>query len=105
MALKTPENGFYYHYKHDPHGARYNYMYEVTGVGENTEARENLFVLYRPLSPDSPAYQKGKCFYVRPLEMFMEEVEKGGKRISRFTKITDPDLIIELENIRDQMYA
>ncbi len=43
-----PEKGFYYHYKHDPHGKKYNYMYEVVGIARNTE--ENTFtVLYRPL--------------------------------------------------------
>jgi hypothetical protein len=36
--------------------------------------------------------------------MFMEEVTKDGKTFARFQKITDPEIIKKLEEIRSQMY-
>lgn len=105
LPMNVPEKGFYYHYKHDPAGTVNNYAYEVMGIGEDTEARDTQFVVYRPLSTDSPAWQKGRLFYLRPLEMFMEEVEKEGKRLPRFTRITEPALLAQLEALRSSMYT
>jgi hypothetical protein len=105
LPERVPEKGFYYHCKHDPAGAFNNYAYEMLGVAEHTEEREMRFVIYRPLSEDSPAWQKGKMFYARPLSMFMEEVEKDGKRFPRFAKISDPSLIEKLEALRKEMYG
>ena len=96
-----PKKGFYYHYKHDPHGAFNNYSYEVIGIGRNSEEK-TLTVLYRPLYENEwllPAdYQS------RPLEMFMETVEKEGKTMPRFTQIVDSEIIARLTEIRDRMY-
>ena len=36
--------------------------------------------------------------------MFMENINKDGEKMQRFTKITDPKIISELEKIRDKMY-
>ena len=33
IPQRVPENGFYYHYKHDPNGPLNDYAYEVVGVG------------------------------------------------------------------------
>lgn len=112
MPRKVPEPGFYYHYKHDPAGTVNNYAYEVIGVGFHTEddARpgEEHFLVYRPLY-EAYVYKASKelgipCFDNRPLEMWMEDVEKNGKTIPRFTKITDSKIITELTKIRDEMY-
>ncbi len=110
-ALKTPErvpeNGFYYHYKHNPEGTINDYAYEVVGVGYHTEddcrPEDTNLVVYRPLY-ESSVYKAGKSFDVRPLKMFMEEVTKEGKTFPRFTKITDPELIAKLEKIKGEMY-
>jgi hypothetical protein len=40
----------------------------------------------------------------RPLEMFMESVKIDGKTVPRFTRITEPELIEELQNVRQKMY-
>jgi hypothetical protein len=105
---EVPENGFYYHYKHDPDGAINNYAYEVIGVGRYTEdecfLRDMHMVVYRPLYEDAPVYQAGKLFDLRPLEMFIEYVTKSGKTFPRFKKITDAAVIKELEKIRARMY-
>jgi len=109
---QVPENGFYYHYKHDPSGEVNNYAYEVVGVGFHTEddarAGEEHFVIYRPLY-EATVYQASKelgvpSFDARPLEMFMEEVEKEGIKIPRFHKITEPATITALTKISSEMY-
>jgi hypothetical protein len=98
----VPEKGFYYHYKHDPKGDLYNYIYEVVGVGRNTEEK-TLTVLYRPLYESD--WMRPVDYQSRPLPMFMENLMKDGVEVPRFTKITDPELIKKLEIIRDEMYA
>ena len=105
---KIPENGFYYHYKHDPLGSVNNYAYEVMGVGHHTEddcrPEDANMVVYRPLYEGS-VYKAGKMFDIRPLGMFMESVTKNGETIPRFRKITDPAVIAELEIIKNSMYS
>ncbi len=112
MPKQVPEAGFYYHYKHDPNGPVNNYAYEVVGVGFHTEddARpgEEHFLVYRPLY-EASVYKASKdlgipCFDNRPLEMWMEDVEKDGRKFPRFRKITDPSIIAELEEVRGEMY-
>ncbi|MHB1163391.1 MAG: DUF1653 domain-containing protein [Minisyncoccota bacterium] len=111
MPQQVPEKGFYYHYKHDPNGTVNNYAYEVMGVGFHTEdARpgEAHFLVYRPLY-EASVYKASKeldmpCFDNRPLEMWMEEVEKDGKKFPRFQRITDSAAVAELERIRSKMY-
>lgn len=113
MPTQVPQEGFYYHYKHDPNGSVHNYAYEVIGVGFHTEddARpgEAHFLVYRPLYPEAAVYQAAQalqipCFDNRPLEMWMSIVEKDGEIIPRFTKINDPKTIAALEEIRTTMY-
>jgi hypothetical protein len=96
-----PDNGFYYHYKHDPEGEINNYSYEVIGVALNTESRDYA-VLYRPLYENIFLAPANYC--ARPLGMFMENVEKDGKIIPRFTKIDDEGVIKKLEVLRKGMY-
>ena len=112
LPKKVPELGFYYHYKHDPNGPVENYAYEVLGVGFHTEdfvkPGEEYFLIYRPLY-DALVYRTSKalnfpCFDARPLEMWMGNVEKDGKTIPRFQKITDPAIISRLEGIRSWIY-
>jgi hypothetical protein len=104
---RVPDNGFYYHYKHDPNGPVGNYAYEVVGVGCHTEddcrPEDVHMVVYRPLYEDS-VYTLGKLFYLRPLHMWVEDVTKDGKTFPRFQKINDPEVIAELETIREEMY-
>ncbi len=109
IPKEFPEKGFYYHYKHDPAGSINDYAYEVLGVGLHTEGNhsemspDDLFVVYRPIH-EAYVYKMGKMFDIRPLEMFMGEVEKDGKVLKRFTKITDEKVIAELKKKRDEMY-
>jgi hypothetical protein len=63
--------GRYRHYKGND--------YEVIGVGQHSETLENL-VVYRALYGTHD-------LWVRPLEMFTEEIEVDGKKIPRFAFI------------------
>jgi len=102
--LKVPGEGFYYHYKHDLRGSFNNYAYEVMGVGHHTEKEGTYFVVYRPLYESASVYKNGKMFDIRPLSLFMEEVEKKGVRTPRFEKIEDSGLRAKLKRLRNEMY-
>jgi hypothetical protein len=113
MPDRVPEPGFYYHYKHDPSGAVNNYAYEVVGIGFHTEDSalpgDEHFLIYRPLYEDAKVYVAAKvlgmpCYDNRPLRMWMGSVEKDGKTVPRFKKITDPKVFTELAAIRSKMY-
>ncbi len=100
------QKGFYYHYKHNPSGELNNYAYEVLNIGHHTEVEdfeEAAMVIYRPLY-EAKVYVAGKHWDARPYNMFIENVVKDGKEISRFTPITDKEVISKLEQIRDRMY-
>lgn len=125
MISLIPEKTFYYHYKHDPNGEVNNYAYEVLNIGHHTEiphgenvgVDESEMVVYRPLYESAFVYKAGKHWDVRPLAMFMEEVRKparnasviadageDGKTFQRFQKITNPETVMKLTEIRDFMY-
>ena len=109
LPKEIPEKGFYYHYKHDPEGKVYNYAYEILGVGHHTEddcrPEDEYMMAYRPLYEDALVYKLGKLFDLRPLGMWMGDVELKGKVVKRFTRITDPAVIAELVARRIQMYG
>lgn len=104
---KVPENGFYYHYKHDSQKEVNNYAYEVVGVGCHTEddcrPEDANMVVYRPLY-EASVFKAGKLFDLRPLEMWIGNVLKDGKTTPRFSKISDPEIIMRLEKVKKQMY-
>lgn len=81
--MKTNEfkPGVYEHYKSTPSDRRY---YLVLGKARHTETDE-LLAVYVPLYhvPEHP----GPRIQVRPLAMFLEDVEYNGKRLPRFTYI------------------
>jgi hypothetical protein len=108
VPADLPENGFYYHFKHDPTGPLNNYAYEVIGTGCNTEGdwikAETYFVVYRPLYEESAMYQNGKLWCLRPLTMFMEDITKDGGSVPRFHKITNPEIIAALQEKSGEMY-
>lgn len=75
--MTAPVPGIYHHFK-DPEK-----LYEVLGTAFHTETEEDL-VLYKPL------YETDKAFFVRPVGMFMEEVDKPelGYQGPRFVRIS-----------------
>lgn len=65
------EPGTYRHYKGN--------LYEVIGTATHSETEETL-VVYRPLYGDGG-------LWVRPLEMFLSDVEVDGVPVPRFAPI------------------
>ena len=92
--------------QHDPNGPLNNYAYYIYGVGHHTEddcRPEDAFMqVYRPLYETAYAYRNGGMFDLRPLYMFHKPAIVNG--VSRFTKITDPEVIARLGAIKARMY-
>ena len=102
QSLNLPQKGFYYHYKHDAKKEFNNYVYEVMGIGRNTEDK-TYTVLYRPMYKNdwfSPADAQS-----RPLNMFNECVEVNGVIMPRFKKIEDEAIVMRLDEIKLEMYG
>ncbi len=75
--METPEPGIYAHFK-DP-----DKKYEVLGIAMHTETEE-MMVAYKPLYDGAAA-----PLFVRPLAMFLEEVDKPelGYKGPRFIRV------------------
>jgi len=67
--------GKYRHYKGP--------LYEVIDIARHSETEEEL-VVYRTLYGEF-------SLWVRPLDMFTEEIEYEGKRVKRFTYVGEMD--------------
>ena len=117
MALPIPEKrpavGFYYHYKHfGPDGAPnpdpYRYAYFVHPIGFHTEddcaERDRVFQVYQPIYPSSVFTEGEGAYDLRPLPMIYEQAEYGGRKVDRFTKITDPEILAKLKARYWEMY-
>ncbi len=106
--ITLPAPGYYYHFKHDPHGPVNNYAYYIYGVGHHTEddcrAEDAFMQVYRPLYEDSYAYRNGGLFDLRPVSMFFKPAERDGKPVPRFTRIVDPDILRQLTAIKERLY-
>jgi hypothetical protein len=69
-TAKGLKKGVYKHYK--------GKMCRVLGVAHHSETLEEM-VVYQE--------EEGKLLWVRPLRMFLEEVEVDGKKVKRFARI------------------
>ncbi|WOH38294.1 DUF1653 domain-containing protein [Thalassotalea fonticola] len=70
MSIPT---GKYQHFKGN--------FYQVLHVAKHSETEEE-FVVYQPLYGE-------KDIWIRPLAMFNETIERDGKTLLRFSKVTD----------------
>lgn len=77
MNTAIVKGGLYRHYK--------NKMYRAVDVVRHSETLEEL-VLYEALYEN----KLGKL-WVRPLQMFLEDIELEGKQMPRFTFMGDVD--------------
>ena len=78
----------------------------ASGITQRTTVpEEDAFMqVYRPLYENSYAHRNGGLFDLRPLQMFYEPAIKDDRPVARFTKITDPNIIAELREIKSRMY-
>ena len=67
------EKGLYEHYKNKK-------LYRVHGIARHSETLEE-FVIYEP------QYESDAQFWIRPLSMFLENVEYQGIKQPRFKKV------------------
>lgn len=72
-SLAEIKTGTYKHYK--------NNEYEVLGFGRHTETGEE-FVIYKPKNGNDK-------LWIRPFEMFFEDVEINGELVPRFQFISN----------------
>ncbi len=79
--------GKYQHYKGN--------SYEVLGVAKSSENKDENFVIYKQLY-DGPEFPMG-TLWVRPKEMFFEQVEINGQKVPRFKFIRE-NLLAEVEH-------
>lgn len=68
------KTGIYRHYKGNE--------YRVHSVARHSETLED-YVVYEPL------YKSEAAFWIRPIEMFLEDVEVDGKKVPRFQFIRE----------------
>lgn len=107
LPEQMPEPGFYYHYKHDATKGVRDYAYFIWGTEHHTEdvpPEEAHFMNYQPLYESAFVYRHGKMFDNRPLAMFFQDVDWNGKKVARFTRITDPEVVKELQKVHQEMY-
>jgi len=109
-----PVEGFYYNHKHDPEKGIRDHAYYICGVGFHTERNcrpeDASMGVYQPLYESAPVYEASlemgvPTFDLRPLAMLMETVPKEVEEVPRFQKITDPQVIAELQAVRKEMYG
>src|SRR5438477_12486251 len=106
---QRPESGYYYHFKHDPAGPLNNYAYYIYGVGHHTEddcrTEDSFMQVYRPLYENFLRLPERR-FVRPPTAVHVSQARHpGGERGVRFTKITDPVVITELQALKTRLYA
>lgn len=69
----------YKHYKGE--------TYEIISISRHTETGE-VFITYKPISYESDWLKENSCdSFTRPLDMFIENIERDGYSGPRFVKI------------------
>jgi hypothetical protein len=76
-------------YKHYKSTGGLDHLYVVRGIAKHSETDE-LLVVYEALYASKWLLESKADFTVRPLEMFMEQVEIDGKTKQRFELLSDP---------------
>ena len=87
--MEIPQPGeIYRHYKYNPDGEENNYTYRIVAIGYDTEV-DNEVVIYEPLYDSEHLNDFSATVYVRPLEMFVGEVDVEGESRGRFVKLEE----------------
>lgn len=86
----TPKIGAIY--KHYKSTGGLDHLYIVRGIAKHSETDE-LMVVYEALYTNSWLIESQADFTVRPLEMFLSQVEIDGKSVQRFEIISDSKVL------------
>jgi hypothetical protein len=82
-----PQKGeIWIHYKHDSNGPENNFTYEIMGLVVHTET-EDILVCYKPLYESEYIQGKEVDYFVRPLSMWDDHIEKNEYSGPRFKKL------------------
>ena len=73
MERKFNKGDIVQHFKREKMTEKQLYLYEIIGTARHTENKEELMI-YKPLYPTECT--NGVDFAVRPLEMFLSEVDR-----------------------------
>lgn len=76
-SMGAVKKGIYQHFKGN--------LYEVIGLAKNSENLEEEWVVYRPLYKSEIVTD----LCIRPKKMFLETVERDGKKMKRFKFIKE----------------
>lgn len=90
------KKGFYYHFKHNPNLSVNNYAYKLVGIAKHSETEE-ITVIYRPMYKNE--WLGEAELMSRPIDMFMDTVDKPEYTGPRFRLIEDPEIISKLNDI------
>lgn len=94
------KKGFYYHFKHNPNQSINNYAYWLVGIAKHSETEE-ITVIYKPMYKNE--WLGGVELISRPIDMFMDTVEKPEYSGPRFRLMEDPEIIARLSVLRDDL--
>lgn len=81
MSLQI-KSGIYHHYKSKEE------LYKIIGIGRDTENNCEEVVVYQALY-SIPEFGGEGVIFVRPLAMFLENVDFDGKEVPRFTFVRE----------------
>ena len=98
ISMQKIQKGFYYHFKHNPGISLNNYAYKVIGTAKHSETEE-VTVIYKPMYKNE--WLGEAELMSRPIDMFLDTVEKPEYSGLRFRLIEDPEIIAKLSDIRD----
>lgn len=84
---------FYYHFKST--GGN-DHLYKIVGLARHTETDE-MMVIYEALYQNDWIKEAKTQLSARPLNMFVEEVDRDGYKGPRFKLIEDEQIIAELK--------
>jgi hypothetical protein len=89
---------FYYHFKHQDSEGLMHYLFQIIGTAIHSEDKK-VFVVYKSFDPNSYAAKNGLDYIVRPIEMFIENVEKPEINYfgPRFRLVEDVEVVRRLE--------
>ncbi len=86
-SIDAPKAGEkYYHYKHDATLGENDHLYEIIGLGDDTETGK-ILVIYKPLYESDYLKEKGTEYFVRPLSEFCDFVDRDEYKGPRFLKV------------------